>query len=210
LNAREEETTLVSETGETAEAVLAKAVDMMIEEEEEGELAIINNLESREESARIFLSERKFYYEGPRGQRLSLLPSDAPIPDFQSDFESWDVWEINNEGEMLTREAIRMKMKVGPPISMSHGWDITNKQHQDYFLKLQEQYKPQLIAVSSVLRPWGTSAPRKVKAVREWLADHDLKHIRFIANLFVKQAEGKRDCVIEMPQGSAVLDYKEI
>ena len=60
---------------------------VMASEEEEGELAIIN-LESREESARIYLSERKFYYEGPRGQRLSFLFLDAPIPIFNPDFQS--------------------------------------------------------------------------------------------------------------------------
>ena len=107
----------------------------------------------------ILLKEQEFYYESSLGRKVKLLPPDAPIPEIDStDDEVWDVWEFNSEEEAFSKEAQRLGLTTGPPVSPVHGWDITNVSHQQALLALQEKHKPKLVVMASASRPWGSKA----------------------------------------------------
>ena len=65
------------------------------------------------------------------GKKVRLLAPDAPVPEVPSaDGVTWDVWEINSEDETFSKEAQRLGLTAGLPVSLEHGWDITNQKHQ--------------------------------------------------------------------------------
>ena len=109
---------------------------------------------------------------------MKLLPPEAPIPELDcGEDEVWDVWEFNSEDEALSKEAEKFGLRVGPPISPAHGWDITNSRHQKALLELQEKHKPRMITMASATRPWGTAIARKDPEARAWLPQREKNHI---------------------------------
>ena len=164
-----------------------------------------------EDSARVYLNEHRFYYEGPNGKKIHLIDKDAPCPEIviPNDIR-WDVIEINSEEEPASFEAASLGLVTGPPFSMGHGWDLTNKNHQDRIKELCATHMPRLMLISSVLRPWGNKAPRDHTQIKEWLTEHDKKHIPFLVSLCRDQINRKGDFLVEVPLGSELLESKEI
>ena len=119
----------------------------------------------------MLLREEKFCFEAANGRRVKLLPPDAPVPEIAcGPAEAWDVWEFNSEDEVFSKEAEKLGLSVGPPISPVHGWDITNGKHQQALLNMLNTHKPKLIVMASATRPWCNSVARKDPEVRAWLS----------------------------------------
>ena len=118
----------------------------------------------------MLLREHSFYYECSLGKKVRLLPPDAPVPEVPTiDGAKWDVWEFNSEEEAFSKEAQRLGLTAGPPVSLDHGWDITNQKHQAALLTLLKKHTPRLVVMASASRPWGNNLPRTDKDVRAWL-----------------------------------------
>ena len=102
----------------------------------------------------MLLREEKFCYEAAYGKKVRLLPLDAPVPEIASEpMETWDVWEFNSEDEAFSKEAEIFRLRVGPPISPVHGWDITNAKHQQALVTMPGTHKPKFVVMASATRP---------------------------------------------------------
>ena len=142
---------------------------------DDDERLMLTTREQREHSCSIMmlLREHRFYFETALGKRVKLLPLDAPVPEVPDDDAQWDVWECNSEEEAFSKEAVAFRLSVGPPISMHHGWDLTNSKHQQRLVALLEKHRPKLVVMASASRPWGGMLPRNDPEVREWLNERE-------------------------------------
>ena len=118
----------------------------------------------------MLLRQNRFYFECSLGKKVRLLPPNAPVPEMPEDGgKTWDVWEFNSEEEAFSKEAQKLGLSTGPPVSLEHGWGITNPKHQEAILLLLKKHIPKLVVMASASRPWGSSLPRTDKDVRVWL-----------------------------------------
>ena len=99
---------------------------------------------------------------------------------------------------------------MGPPVSLEHGWDITNHKHQAAICQLLKKHTPKLVVMASATRPWGSSLPRTDKDVRAWLTQREKEHIPLMARVLKEQKQNQREALIEMPLGTWMLELPEI
>ena len=136
----------------------------------------------------MLLREHRFYYECSLGKKVRLLSPDAPVPVVPTeDGVTWDVWEFNSEEEAFSKEAQRLGLVAGPPVSLEHGWDITNQKHQAALMNLLKKHTPKLVVMASASRPWGSSLPRTEKDVRAWLNQREKEHIPLMHKILTEQ-----------------------
>ena len=106
----------------------------------------------------MLLRQNRFYFECSLGKKVRLLPPNAPVPEMPEDGgKTWDVWEFNSEEEAFSKEAQKLGLSTGPPVSLEHGWGITNPKHQEAILLLLKKHIPKLVVMASASRPWGSS-----------------------------------------------------
>ena len=81
-------------------------------------------------------------------KRYAGLPPDTPPPDIEhwlTDGQEWDLWEWWAGEAVITQEGLRSKLKCGPPVTYSTGWDINLPSHQAALWRLVKAKKPKVI-----------------------------------------------------------------
>ena len=137
------------------------------------------------------------------GKKVRLLAPDAPVPEVPSaDGITWDVWEFNSEDEAFSKEAQRFGLVAGPPVSLEHGWDITNQKHQAAIFQLLQIHTPKLVVMASASRPWGSSLLRTDRDVKAWLNKREKDNIPLMSRVLKEQKQNKREALIYMPLGT--------